>query len=238
MSDINEVRKFIERCKDNELFIASDIYRQSFKDKISELSYYKILERLNKDNIIIKISKGIYAKPKYTKYGVVTPTENDIVEKFTRDESGMVIGYYLYNMLRLTTQISKNKNILTCNIDSQTKTISNVNMKRVNLKFTEEIKNVIIALEVLQNFDYIEDLNYLSFISFSEFAAKVYDDKILKIILKELSYKKRTLSFYKEILDYYRVDNNISDYLSSLSNYKHPRMEDINEIARRENNIW
>ena len=41
-----------------------------------------------------------------------------------------------------------------------------------------------------------------------------------------------TISFLREILRYYEVTNNLDRHLSALSTYKHPRMEEIYEIAR------
>ena len=36
----------------------------------------------------------------------------------------------------------------------------------------------------------------------------------------------------REVLNYYGVENNLNMYLSSLSEYKFPKMEEIYEIAR------
>ena len=41
-----------------------------------------------------------------------------------------------------------------------------------------------------------------------------------------------TISFLREILNYHKVENNLDEYLSSLSEYKHPKMEELYEAAR------
>ena len=86
-------------------------------------------------------------------------------------------------------------------------------------------------LEVLQNFEEIQDLNYASFVRFAKEFAETYHDETFATVIKEKRYQKRTISFLKEVLSYYGVSNNLSMYLSRLSEYKHPSMEEIYEAA-------
>ena len=74
---------------------------------MTEAAYYKTLERMWEDGQLSKISKGIYCKPKTSKYGLIIPSEKDAVQAFTENDSGTVVGYALYNSLYLTTQIPK-----------------------------------------------------------------------------------------------------------------------------------
>ena len=53
---------------------------------------------------LCKIAKGTYYRPKASKYGVVPPSQKEIVAAFTEQEKGTVVGYSLYNSLKLTTQ--------------------------------------------------------------------------------------------------------------------------------------
>ena len=94
-----------------------------------------------------------------------------------------------------------------------------------------EIKGMIHMLEVLQNFNEIQDLNYHQFISCCEKFAQEYDGKIFEQVIQKIRYQKRTISFLRDILNHYGVENSLNKYLSALSQYKHPTMEEIYEIA-------
>ena len=106
----DELNKFYK----NELLFASDLYKEKLYNKnVSETSYYKLLERMYENKEIEKLSKGIYYFPKTSKYGVIPISDNEIISEFTKKNKGMVVGYYLYNKLNLTTQISKKHIIYT-----------------------------------------------------------------------------------------------------------------------------
>ena len=111
------------------------------------------------------------------------------------------------------------------------KTISNVFLRFCDLVYTPEVKRTLHVLEVLQNFSEIQDLNYRQFLSFCEQFAHEYDANALERVIQKMRYQKRTLSFLRSILNYYGVQNDLSKYLSTLSAYKHPSMEEIYEAA-------
>ena len=114
----------------------------------------------------MNIAKGVYHLPKKSKYGIVPPSDQEIVSTFVKNGKGMVVGYSLYNALNLTTQISKSIQIMSSTLESYTKTIRNVIVHQVPIEFSKEIQNMIKGLEVLQNFYEIQDLNYKAFIEF------------------------------------------------------------------------
>ena len=97
--------------------------------------------------------------------------------------------------------------------------------------YTPEVKRTLHVLEVLQNFSEIQDLNYRQFLSFCEQFAHEYDANALERVIQKMRYQKRTLSFLRSVLNYYGVQNDLSKYLSTLSAYKHPSMEEIYEAA-------
>lgn len=218
--------------KPNELIFASKFYKEHLMGKVKEATYYKTLERLCKTQELMNIAKGVYHLPKKSKYGIVPPSNHEIISTFIQDKKGMVVGYSLYNTLNLTTQISKSIQIMSSNLESFTKTIRNVTVQQVPIEFSQEIQNMIKGLEVLQNFYEIQDLNYKVFIEFTETLAKNYIEELF--IREELykRYKKSTIAFLREILNYYHKENNLDVHLSALSDYKYPKMEELYEIAR------
>ena len=177
------------------------------------------------------MAKGIYYLPNISKYGIIPPSDRQIIEAFTKNETGMVVGYSMYNNLNLTTQVSKTVNVLSSALEGFSKTIRNVSVKQVQLDYSEEVKNMIKGLEVLQNFYEIQDIDYVAFLDYSKKIAADYQNDVFEIVISKTSYKKSTIAFLREILRYYEVANNLEKHLSALSTYKHPRMEELYEIA-------
>lgn len=214
----------------NELIFAGKFYKEHLLGKVKEATYYKTLERLCESQELINIAKGVYHLPKKSKYGIVPPSDQEIISTFVKNEKGMVVGYSLYNQLNLTTQISKSIQVISSNLEGVTKTIRNVIVHQVPIVFTQEIQNMIKGLEVLQHFYEIQDLNYKIFIEFTETLARNYIEELF--VREELykRYKKSTIAFLREILNYYHKENNLDVYLSELSNYKYPKMEELHKI--------
>lgn len=226
------VRNAIEQFNQNELIHASKLYRECLSSQISEAAYYKVLQRMCDSGALVKIAKGTYHLPKTSKYGIVPPSEEEIVSAFTENETGTIVGYSLYNSLNLTTQIPKTITVISSALEGLTKTIRNVIVHQVPLTFTEEVTNLIHGLEVLQNYNSIQEINYSAFLNYTKELASTFDTETFEKIISVKNYKKSTISFLQEVLNYYSVENNLNEYLSTLSSYKHPRMEDIYEIAR------
>ena len=216
----------------NTLFEASTMYRQKFNKQMNEMAFYKALERLTKEQILVKVAKGLYARPLVSEYGVIKPTQEQIIEAYVRENRGMIVGYALYNRLNISTQISKNILVYSNAIQGNTKTIGNVNIERKNIIFTSENCNTIAVLEVLENYYTIQDINYHAFIALCEKFAQNYKEQTVNGVLSVFKYSKSTIDFLRNILNYYEVENNLSERLSALSAYKHPEMEEIYELAR------
>ena len=226
------VRNALEEFKENELIIASKLYREKLSGQISEAAYYKTLQRMCESGELAKIAKGTYHLPKVSKYGIVPPSEKEIITAFTENETGTVVGYSLYNSLNLTTQVSKTITVMSSALEGLTKSIRNIVVQQVPLVFSKEIANMIHGLEVLQNFNSIQDIDYSAFLKYTEKLASSFDIDAFKEIVSKKAYKKSTISFMQEILNHYHIKNDLNEYLSSLSEYKHPTMEELYEAAR------
>lgn len=224
----NEINKF----KVNELIFVNELYDSKFKDIMSELSFYKAIERLCYKKILIKVAKSIYSRPEVTKYGILGPSENDIVSTFIDNYKGLVIGYTLYNRLKLTTQVSNNIVILSNNIKASTKKLDNVFVKKIDFKINDKIQTILEGLDVLENYNKIQEVNNLNFVIFTKKIASNYEEKCFEYVLNncnEIKVKKSTIAFYREVLNYYNVANSLDRYLSPLSKYNFPSMEKIYE---------
>ena len=235
MQSSNVIRKELMHYQENELIFASKLYKTKLYDQISEAAFYKTLERMCKSGELIKIAKGTYHLPKIGKYGIVPPSEKEIINTFIKDGTGTIVGYSLYNALNLTTQVAKSIEVMSSALDSFTKTIRNVTVNQVQIDYSENVINMIHGLEVLQNYYNIQDINNLSFTIFAEELSNQYDEEVFKKVISKINYKKSTIAFLREILNFYGKENNLDMYLSSLSEYKYPKMKEIYEIARVSN---
>ena len=231
MASTKIIAKSIEQIPKNQMIFASQFYFNYLYDQVSESSYYKTLERMCKSGELSKIAKGTYYRPKTGKYGIVPPSQREIVNAFIENKCGTVIGYSLFNSLRLTTQVSKTIEVLSSQIEGQTKTIQNVFVSFCNLDYTEEVEQTVHMMEVLQNFYEIQDINHQEFLAYSKKFAEMFSDSTFDYVIKYKHYPKRTISFLQEVLNYHQIPNRLNKYLSSLSEYKHPKMEEIYETA-------
>ena len=223
------VRRVLSEFKENELIIVRKLYREELSSQISESTYYKKIKEMCESEELVKLAKGIYYKPKVSKYGTVPPSEKEIIDAFTANETGTVVGYSLYNALNLTTQISKQVVVLSSSLEGRT-TIGNIIIYPVSLEFTPKITNMVHGMEVLQNFDTIQDINYSAFLAYMEQLANSFNSNEFEKVISAKVYKKSTISFLREILNYYKTENNLSQHLSS-STYHHPRIKELHKNA-------
>lgn len=217
----------------NKIIYASEVYNKVFSKKyISIASFYQTIERMYKNKELKKLSKGVYYYNKENDFGEIPVSNDEIFNRYTSNNKGMIIGYRLYTDLKLTTQVSKKISIYTSSLKGQTKNIRNIELKRVGLKFTNEIVKNIQILEVLENFETIEDLNLYSFYNYAKEYVDSYNEIALKKVLEVMKYKKSTISFLRNILVYFNAKHSIDNYLSSFSKYKHKTMKEIYEFIQ------
>jgi hypothetical protein len=74
----------------------------------SEMAYFKALSRMVLAGKLIRIEKGKYYKPQNTRFGVLRPSETEIIKTLTKRGNktvGYITGNSLYNQWGLTTQV-------------------------------------------------------------------------------------------------------------------------------------
>jgi hypothetical protein len=77
-----------------------EVYRRS------DLEYYSTavdrhLSQLTKDGLLMKLGQGLYYAPKKSKFGMVPPNDHDLVERFLKDKSFLLVSPNAYNSLGL-----------------------------------------------------------------------------------------------------------------------------------------
>lgn len=222
----NYIETIIEHEPENKLLEASALYSQSFST-IPEMTYYKTLERMCKKGFLVHLTKGLYYRPKNTRFGTVPISEKDIVDHYIKDNQGIVVGYRLYNQKGLTTQISKRVEILSSAVPGKKKNIHNVYVMNINISLTPETIPTIETLEILQNYKSIEDINNTALATYMKEFARQYSDEDTVYVLKNRKYKKSTIAFLESFLNHFQVRNSLNQFLSSLSSYNIPDMKEF-----------
>lgn len=222
----NYIETIIEHEPENKLLEASALYSQSFST-IPEMTYYKTLERMCKKGILVHLTEGLYYRPKNIRFGTVPIIEKDIVDHYIQDNQGIVIGYRLFNQKGLTTQISKRVEVLSSAVPGKKKNIHNVYVMNISISLTPETIPIIETLEILQNYKSIEDINNTALAAYMKDFARQYSDEDAVYVLKNRKYKKSTIAFLESFLNYFKVENTLNQFLSSLSSYNIPDMEEF-----------
>ena len=218
---------------ENTLIMTGKLYREKFLGQMSEAAFTQAISRLSKSGEIARISKGIYCMPKKTRFGTILPSDREIVDLFTKQNNGVIVGYGLYNSLGITTQVAKRLIAYSSLVNEQLKQIGNVIVQKYDLKYTNEEKAVIRMMELLHHYKEIQDIDYSAFLRNTESLSKQYTDEAFEAVQRVIGYPKRTVAFLREALNYYHVPNSLSKHLSALSSYRIPRMEELYEASQK-----
>lgn len=230
MSSRELIELHIQKIAENTVIEASSTYNM-FAEYMTEAAFYKNLERFCKNGSLAHLTKGLYYKPKKSKYGYVPIREQDIIAYYTDDLNGLIIGYKLYNKKGLTTQVGKHIEVFSNRVAGQKKTVQNVLVRNLSCELNPERIAVIEALEILQNYSKIEDINKKALIAYMDSFARSYSDSAAIYVLERMKYKKATIAFLESFLNYMHVRNTLNRYLSSMSVYANPSMEEIYEAS-------
>ena len=228
MSYSSAITDAIRDYQELKIIDAQKIYQEKFK-YIPETTFYKVLSRLTKDEEIVRLTKGIYCKPKWGRFGKIISNEENILEYFLGEnkDKGVIVGYRMFNCYGLTTQVSNYVKLYSNNIFQQERSFRNVRIIKANLVFNAATIKTVELLEVLQEHKRIEDLNKKKLITFIEDAVKHYDSKATERVLEVCSYKKSTIASLGKTLEFFNIDHDLKKYLNGTSKYDEIRIEEL-----------
>ena len=106
-----EIEKSIKRKPNGSLILPNDFLNYGSSDAIR-----KALERLENKKIIIRVSQGIYVRPKISKLiGILTPSAEEVADAIIKRDRIRTIpsGSLALNALGLSTQVPMNIVLLT-----------------------------------------------------------------------------------------------------------------------------
>lgn len=227
-----EVRKKIESYPVRELIIASRFLKENLQ-YVPANSYYKSIERMLRNGELEKVAKGVYCRPKITKFGKISAGEENILNYYIGKENhtGVVVGYRLYNKYGITTQVSKTIKIYSNILDEERKVIKNIEIKKINLSINSKIMRAIEQLEILENQNQIEEIDKKNLVKLHGIITEEYSDEVFTNVIRNMKYKKRTIAYLENILNIRRVGNTLSQFLNMTSKYKIPAVEEFYESA-------
>ncbi|MBU3661068.1 MAG: hypothetical protein FGM14_14425 [Flavobacteriales bacterium] len=89
MNSMNQLHQHIKN---------GQVYRRS------DLEYYsnsidRHLAELTSEGLLIKVSQGLYYAPRKSKFGIVPPDDNSLIERFLKDDDFLLVSPNSYNGL-------------------------------------------------------------------------------------------------------------------------------------------
>ena len=201
MNYTNTVREF---CLNNKGSIFDVQYEQ---DKRFSLIPYKtllkILNRLEDEKIVEKISKGVY---------LVTSDNSNldkaIIEYYVNYFSDMLIGKQMYNYYDIGDSNEDIIEIYTNKVITNNKKIGNYQLIKFNTKFYDKVVGLITALELIEKVNNIKDINYIRYNEEREYGVSCYTDEIFKEIVENHHYKYSTIATLDVLLNELDIKNN------------------------------
>ena len=146
--DSNTLRQRIEAMPEDSILFRSDFpeYHAEFVGST--------LSELTNEGVLTKISQGIYAKPRKSRFGIVLPTIDKVVQAIATRDNAQVLpsGMTALNILGLSTQVPMNYTYLTTGSERTVK-LSNrqVTLKRgVPKNFCYETRLIALLVQALR----------------------------------------------------------------------------------------
>lgn len=144
----------------------------------------KVLERLQTEGLIKKVSKGVFYKPEQTVFGVLKPDYSEQLRKYLFENGKRVAyetGFSLYNRMGLTTQMA-----FRIKIASRSKRIS-INRSAVKADAVKSYAEVTdMNYELLGLLDAIKDIKRIPDCTVSK-AVKIISSKINNLNEKQIA---------------------------------------------------
>ena len=146
--DSNTLRQRIEAMPEDSILFRSDFpeYHAEFVGST--------LSELTIEGVLTKIAHGIYAKPRKSRFGIVLPTVDKVVQAIATRDNAQVLpsGMTALNILGLSTQVPMNYTYLTTGSERTVK-LSNrqVTLKRgVPKNFCYETRLIALLVQALR----------------------------------------------------------------------------------------
>ena len=220
------VRAIIEQMPCNSIFVASELRNDKLCD-IPEQTYYKALERLVKQNIIVHLTKGLYYRAASNEKGIIPLNKETIIQHYVSEKSGVIIGKGVLSQKGIISNNAEDVEILSSNLKEEKKHIGKIAVQKSTIILDDKTIPVVETLEILQNYNKAEDIDKRRFLSYMKKFSNEYTDDVVRYVIENRKYKKSTIAFLERMLTWYGVENSLNQYLSGLSEYKIPTIQEL-----------
>lgn len=221
MKHKDEIIDYFDGLQSMKLVVANKLYYEKFH-KMSEGAFFKALERLVNQGFLIRVAKGLYIKS--TEQLDKVQMEQAVLDYFFGEDNdnGMYTGYRLYMKYAITDADDGKIELYSNAVNKDSINIGRIHIRRVSIELSYDKTKILEALEIFQNYSRIKDLNKHHFARYARNFALSYKDDIATYVIDNVKYKKNTIAFMKKILDMYKIDNTLGQYLSYASKYNIP----------------
>lgn len=218
-----EIKDVIFDMSFNEIFEASALKNTQFSH-IPDAAYYKMLERMTKYEQLIRLAKGVYWRPEE---GNLVLDKQAVIDFYAKEQSGIVVGEALYKEKHIIEKNNPQIVILSKKLREDKKHIGDICVEKIDIEINDETIPVVQTLEILQNYNKIENRNQNRFLVYMKHFAEHYSDEATKYVIENKKYKKSTVAFMQRMLSWHGIDNSLERYLSALSEYKIPTIAEM-----------
>jgi len=202
---MNYTQTLREFCKQNQGHIIDVQYEQNHRfSLVPYKTLLKILNRLEDEQIVSSISKGVYIVNSDQELDIDKAIKDYYVDYF----NGMMIGKALFNYFDIGDQDGDIIEIYTNKIISNNKSIGKYHLIKFDTYFYDEVVRLVTALELIEKVSSIKDINYIRYHEEKESGVKSYTDEIFKEIITHHQYKYSTIATLDEMLHRFSIENN------------------------------
>lgn len=234
MVKYRNMHMFLDEVDSFFIFSAKEVYEKFFSHN-SFGAFCKVMSRMEQDQKVCRLARGIYYKPAQSVlgFGMVPISTRDIVRHYLGEDglSGVLTGYSLFRKYGLTTQVEKEIGLCSNKISSKVLKLKNVSICRMNGAMNELEKRCLEFLFILHEMNDIEDLDFAELRHYLENTSVSVNQEAIIEALQLYHFPKRTIAQAKYIFDYFGVKHELDQFLSPVSTYRILKMEDLNVFS-------
>lgn len=200
---MNYTKTIREFCLQNkgELFDVSYMGEKYF-EMVPYKTLLKILNRLEEENIVTCVSKGVYLIREEGR-----ELDDAIIDRYISNGYGMYSGYTMFNDLEITEYQNDCVEIYTSRISNHSKRIGDYQLTRIDLPFTQQVVSMITLLDCIEKGPSIIDVSVIRLHEIIDNLAQEYTDLIFGLVVGVIPYHYSTTVTLKELLDRKGVAN-------------------------------
>ena len=203
MNYTQTIRNYISERKGE--FFEITYERKKYFHMIPDKTLMKVLNRLEDEGLLLSVAKGLYFINDGTEY-----SNEKLIDYYGLNDRGIAVGYVLFNNLELTGYKDDEVVIYTNELGIKSKTIGNIQLKKMDLvSFDHKTKSIITALELLEKgFNNIIDCDCIKTIVILEKCLLEYHDFLFEDIIRNHKYSNITILKLQEQLNRLLIQNN------------------------------